>query len=202
MLAGSVAPMGRRLAVGGKTGKGCDRLVSAPLIGFTLGVLFAWLARDDIARGSPGSLSSRSLSIVALYTFFIYAPACACFVVLEPDWAGAYLFEGGRARLFSVLGTLLSLSSVPLGFVAAARATRSRRPVEVLRLGAVSGLLAVALTLALFPRLTVRASYAQYHGDFGTEPVAGSPLGMSLFWVLAVVTLVSAYTGRVLRRLG
>jgi hypothetical protein len=47
----------------------------------------------------------------------------------------------------------------------------------------------------------VRASYAQYHGDFGTEPVAGSPLGVSLLWVLAVVTLASAYTGRVLRRL-
>jgi hypothetical protein len=176
-------------------------VVSAPLIGFTLGVLFAWLARDDIARGSPGSLSSRSLSIVALYTFFVFAPACACFVVLEPDWAGAYLFEGGRARLFSVVGTLFAVSSVPLGFVAAARATRARRLGEVVRLGAASGLAAVALTLALFPRLSVRASYAQYHGDFGTEPVAGSPLGFSLFWVLAVVTLASAYTGRALRRL-
>src|SRR5690349_16838327 len=73
----------RRLAVREKTGEGCSAVVSAPLIGFTLGVLFAWLARDDIARGSPGSLSSRSLSIVALYTFFVFAPACACFVVLE-----------------------------------------------------------------------------------------------------------------------
>ena len=83
------------------------------------------------------------------------------------------------------------------------RATRSRarRLAEVVRLGAASGLAAVALTLALFPRLTVRTSYAQYHGDFGTEPVAGSPLGMSLFWVLAVVALASAYTGRALRRL-
>jgi hypothetical protein len=176
-------------------------VVSAPLIGFTLGVLFAWLARDDIARGSPGSLSSRSLSVVALYTFLVFAPACACFVVLEPDWAGAYLFEGGRARLFSVLGTLLSLSSVPLGFVAAARATRARRLADVVRLGGASGLAFVALTLALFPRLAVRASYAQYHGDFGTEPVAGSSLGVSLFWVLAVVAVASAYTGRVLRRL-
>jgi hypothetical protein len=192
---------GARLRRGEKPAKDAVAVVSAPLIGFTLGVLFAWLARDDIARGSPGSLSSRSLSIVALYTFFVFAPACACFVVLEPDWAGAYLFDGGRARLFSVLGTLLSLSSVPLGFVAAARATRARRVSEVVRLGAVSGLSALALTLALFPRLTVRASYSQYHGDFGTEPLAGSPLGMSLFWVLAVVTLAAAYTGRALRRL-
>src|SRR5688572_25249050 len=164
-------------------------MVPAPLVGFTLGVVFAWLARDDIARGAPGSLSSRSLAIVSLYALLVFAPACTVFLVLEPDWAGAYLFDGGRARLLHVAGTLLALSSVPAGFVAAARPTRARRPGEIVRLTMASGLSALALTLALFPRLSVRASYAQYHGDFGTQPVAGSPLGWTLFWVLVVLTL-------------
>jgi len=177
-------------------------MVPAPLIGFTLGVLFAWLGRDDIARGAPGSLSSRSLAIVSLYALFAFAPSCAIFLVLEPDWAGAYLFDGGRARLLQVAGALLALSSVPAGFVLAARPTRARRPGEIVRLGAASGLSALALTLALFPRLSVRASYAQYHGDFGTQPVAGTALGWSLFWVLFVLTLATTYTGSALRRLG
>jgi hypothetical protein len=177
-------------------------MVPAPLIGFTLGVLFSWVAREDIARGAPGSLSSRSLAIVALYSLFVFAPACAIFLVLEPDWAGAYLFDGGRARLLQVAGSLLVLASVPTGFVVAARPTRARRPGEIIRLGMGSGLAALALALLLFPRLSVRASYAQYHGDFGTQAVVGSPLGWSLSWVLVVLALATLYTGAALRRLG
>lgn len=176
-------------------------MLSAPLIGFTLGVVFAWFAREDVARGAPGSHSSRSLAVVCLYALLAFTPACASLFVLEPDWAGAYLFDGGRARLLSVATLLATLASVPLGFVAATRATRARRPARVVRLGMSVGLSALALTLALFPRLAVRATYAQYHGDFGTEPVLGSTLGWTLAWITVVLGLTSAYTAQALRRL-
>jgi len=176
-------------------------MLPAPLYGFTLGVLFAWLARHDIARGAQAALAGRSLSIVALYTVLIFGPACAYFLVLEPDWAGAYLFDAGRrARLVSVAGTLLALTSVPAGFLAAAPATRARRSASVARLGAIFALAAVALTLALFPRLSIRATYAQYHGDFGTEPVTGSPLGWGLLWIGFVLALATAFVARTLSR--
>jgi hypothetical protein len=71
----------------------------------------------------------------------------------------------------------------------------------VLQLGATSALAAVALTLALFPRLSVRATYAQFHGDFGTEPVAGTPLGWALLWVALVLSASTAYVVHVLRRM-
>jgi hypothetical protein len=174
-------------------------MLSAPLFGFTLGVSFAWMARHDIARGAQAALAGRSLAIVALYAVLIFGPACAYFLVLEPDWAGAYLFDAGRrARLVSVAGTLLALVSVPAGFLAAAPATRARRSATVLRLGAVAALAAVALTLALFPRLAVRATYAEYHGDFGTEAVTQSPLGWGLLWVGLVLGLATVYVTRVL----
>jgi hypothetical protein len=176
-------------------------LLAVPLLGFTLGVVFAWLAREDVARGAPGALGSRSLAVVCIYALVAFTPACACLFVLEPDWAGAYLFDGGRARLLQAATMLATLASVPIGFVAAARATRARRPSRVLRLGMAAGLSGLALTLALFPRLSVRATYAQYHGDFGTEPVLGSPLGWTLAWVFAVLGLASAYTAQALRRL-
>jgi hypothetical protein len=177
-------------------------MLPAPLVGFTLGVLFAWLARDDIARGAQAALATPSLAIVSLYAALVFAPACAYFLVLEPDWAGAYLFDAGRrARLVDVAGTLLALVSVPAGFTVAARATRSRRPHTALRLGAISALSALALTLALFPRLSVRATYLQYHGDFGTEPVAGTPLGWGLVWVGFVVSGATAYVAATLRRM-
>lgn len=176
-------------------------MLSAPLFGFTLGVSFAWMARHDIARGAQAALAGRSLAIVALYAVLVFGPACAYFLVLEPDWAGAYLFDAGRrARLVSVAGTLLALVSVPAGFLAAAPATRARRSATVLRLGAVAALAAVALTLALFPRLSVRATYAEYHGDFGTESVAQSPLGWGLLWIALVLALATFYVSRVLAR--
>jgi hypothetical protein len=172
-------------------------VLPAPLFGFTLGVLFAWLARHDIARGAQASLAGRSLAIVALYAVLIFGPACAYFLVLEPDWAGAYLFDAGRrARLVSVAGTLLALVSVPAGFLAAAPATRARRGPSVARMGAIGALAAVALTLALFPRLSVRGTYAEYHGDFGTEPVTQSPLGWGLVWVALVLAGSTAFVAR------
>ena len=174
-------------------------MLPAPLYGFTLGVLFAWTARQDIARGAQAALAGRSLAIVALYAVLVFGPACAYFLVLEPDWAGAYLFDAGRrARLVSVAGTLLALVSVPAGFLTAAPATRARRTTTVLRLGSVSALLAVAVTLALVPRLSVRATYAEFHGDFGTEAVAASPLGWGLLWVGLVLGLATFYVSRVL----
>jgi hypothetical protein len=177
-------------------------MLAAPLLGFTLGVLFAWLARDDIARGAPAALAAPSLAIVALYAVLVFAPCCAYFLILEPDWASAYLFDAGRrARLVDAAGTLLALLSVPAGFLTAARATHSRRPALVLQLGATSALAAIALTLALFPRLSVRATYAQFHGDFGTEPVAGTPLGWALLWVALVLSAATAYVVHVLRRM-
>ena len=176
-------------------------MLSAPLFGFTLGVSFAWIARHDIARGAQAALAGRSLAIVALYAVLVFGPACAYFLVLEPDWAGAYLFDAGRrARLVSVTGTLLALVSVPAGFLAAAPATRARRSATVLRLAAVAALAAVALTLALFPRLSVRATYAEYHSDFGTESVAQSPLGWGLLWIGLILGLATFYVSRALAR--
>ena len=176
-------------------------MLPAPFLGFSLGVLFAWIARHEIARAAPAALASRSLSIVALYAVLIFGPACAYFLVLEPDWAGAYLFDAGRrARLVSVAGTLLALVSVPFGFVIAAPAARTQRSVSVVRLGAIAGLATVALTLALFPRLSVRGTYAEFHGDFGIEPVAHSALGWGLFWVGLVVAGSTAYVASALAR--
>jgi hypothetical protein len=55
--------------------------------------------------------------------------------------------------------------------------------------------------VALLPRLRVVASYAQFHGDFGTEPLAGSPVGVGLLWMTTVVAFSAAWTTRMLRRL-
>src|SRR5687768_104591 len=177
-------------------------MIAVPFFGFALGTLFAWLGRDDLSRGATSRVAAHSLLVVLLYAAFVFAPACAYFLVFEPDWANAYLVEAGsRARLVDVGGTLVCTASVPVGFAFATRPARALRGGHVLRLGAPAALVGLALLLALFPRLAVRATFAQYHGDFGTEPVKGSPLGWALVWFGLIVSAGTAYTLKTLHEL-
>jgi hypothetical protein len=177
-------------------------MLTAPFTGFALGALFAWLSREDLVRGAPAMLAARSLVVVTAYALFVFGPATAYFLVFEPAWASAYLLDVGRhARAFDVLFAVLAPASVILGFVATGHAIRRLRPAAALRIGAPSALAALALTLLLFPRLSVQATYAQYHGDFGTRPVAGTPLGWALVWFGAIVLVATLYVSSALRNL-
>ena len=177
-------------------------MLTAPFTGFALGALFAWFSREDLLRGAPAMLTVRSLVIVTVYALFVFGPAAAYFLVFEPAWASAYLLEVGRhARAFDVVLAVLTPASVIAGFVVAGHAIRRQRPAAALRVGAPSALVALALTLLLFPRLSVQATYAQYHGDFGTRPVAGTPLGWALVWFGTIVLFATIYVTRALRGL-
>jgi hypothetical protein len=65
----------------------------------------------------------------------------------------------------------------------------------------VPAILASASVLVAVRRLGIYATYAQYHGDFGTESVAGSPLGYALLWMVAVVAGAAAWTAGLLRNI-
>jgi hypothetical protein len=69
-----------------------------------------------------------------------------------------------------------------------------------MRLIAVPGALALGLILAALPRLGVHASYAQYHGDFGTRPVSGSPLGFAVLSMTLILLAGACVTVIWLRR--
>jgi hypothetical protein len=175
----------------------------APLLGFALGVAFAWTARDDIAGGAGGRLAAPSLAVVLLFALLVFVPACAYFLVFEPAWSYLYLVEG--ARRFSLLGFItlaLALVSVPGGFLAASRQARDQRALELARLAIVPAAIALVVLLVGLPRLAVKATYAQFHGDFGTEPLAGSSLGWAVLWASLVTLAAAVYTASVLRRLG
>jgi hypothetical protein len=177
-------------------------MLTAPFAGFALGTLFAWLSREDLVRGAPAMLTVRSLAIVTLYALLVFGPAAAYFLVFEPAWASAYLFDAGsRARAFDVMLAVLAPASIVGGFLVTGHAIRRHRPAAALRIGAPVALVALALTLLLFPRLSVHATYAQYHGDFGTRPVAGTSLGWALVWFGTIVLVATLYVANSLRGL-
>jgi hypothetical protein len=57
------------------------------------------------------------------------------------------------------------------------------------------------LVLLCARRLGTAASFAQFHGDFGTRSVAGTPLGYALVWMNGVLATAVALTIRQLRGL-
>jgi hypothetical protein len=165
-------------------------LIAIPF-GLCLGVAFAWLARRELRRVSAGELGSRGLLIASLFALFVLAPISAYFLAFEPDWCFAYLIDTSQASpALTPALLLIELGSVPGGFLLA-RALLDRGRDEQSLLRALLG--GVVLTLAAIMlglrRFAVQGSYAQFHGDFGTQPLAGSSLGYAVlllgFWLAA-----------------
>jgi hypothetical protein len=172
-----------------------------PLIGIALGAIFAWVVSESVNRkGAP--LALAPLALVSLFGLLVFAPIAGYFIAFEPDWAYAYLLDSSR-RL-GALHTLLLLAdvaSVPLGFVLVSQSRPGPRGSTLLRL--LGGpLLAISLfVVILFPRLAVQATYAQFHGGFGTHPVAGGPLGYAVIWSVLVLAGATTWTAYCLRHL-
>lgn len=154
-----------------------------PLCGFALGVALAWLAWASAAHRDDLGWGART-AVAALYGALVFAPACAYFLLFAGDWSLGYLVDGRAVpSAFGLALALLDAASVPLGLVAARRALGRRGSRAPLLLGVIPSVVAVGLVLALFPRLRVEGTYHQVRSDFGTQPVAGGPLGYAILWM-------------------
>jgi hypothetical protein len=176
---------------------------TAPLIGFSLGVAFAWAASDELARSLGSGTTSRSLVVVTLFSLLCFAPVAAYFLAFAPDWSYAYFVDSQRLPSAIDLGlALLNAASVPAGFAVAARAASAKRIGGVVRIASTPAVLALAFLLLTLPRLSVQGTYAQFHGDFGTHSVAGGSLGYALLWMATLLGVSIAWTVRCLRMIG
>jgi hypothetical protein len=173
----------------------------APLIGIALGALFAWAGTEELSRVG-GSITSRSLVVAALFGLLVYAPACGYFEAFFPDWSYAYWLDAQKRPVVLDLALVLADGlSVPFGLALFARSAAARRTAAVARGIAVPSLVAGLALIAMLPRLRIFGTYAEFHGDFGTEPLTGSPAGYALIWMVGIVSVAAAWTLRVLRRL-
>lgn len=172
---------------------------AAPFFGFLLGAAFAWIASEELTR--DGGVASRTLTVIALFGLLVYAPIAGYLLAFAPDWSYGYVIDS--QRLPSAVDTawvLLDAASVPAGFARAARHARMKRSGPIVRLIALPAVIAFGLVLTLLPRLGVHATYAQYHGDFGTRPVSGSPLGFALLSMTLILLAGTTVTVVWLRR--
>ncbi len=166
-----------------------------PLLAFLLGVALAWLGRE---HDDERVLSPRT-AIVALFASLVFAPVAAYFLIFSGDWASFYLVDSRAVpSALTLCLVLLDAALVPLGFLAGRRAAHRRAERVLIALGVTPGLLIVGFLFAFFPRLRVDGTYHQVKSAFGTEPVAGGPLGYAILWMNGLLIAGFVLTARAL----
>ena len=135
------------------------------------------------------------------FACFVWMPAMGYFVAFHGDWAYLYWVPWRKVPSAIDVGLVLSsAAAVVLGFWLAVGPARKRHfgPVVAMTAGP-SGVALVALPLVA-RRLAVSATYAQFHGDFGTEPIGASLLGKGVLLMGILVAAGIAWTVRSLAR--
>lgn len=174
----------------------------APLLGVALGALLAWIAAPELVRHDGPIVASRPFAVVAAFAALVWLPAVGYFVAFHGDWSYVYVVSWQRVPSAIDLGlVLLGALAVVGGFSLAVRPVRRRRFGPVVALVVVPSALALAGLVAAARRLAVSGTYAQFHGDFGTQPIGASTLGKGVLLMGVVVVLGVAWTVRALLRM-
>jgi hypothetical protein len=173
----------------------------ALLTGLVLGMSLAWLARAELARSEVPVVLARPFLVTSGLGLLVFAPAVGYFVALHGDWAYLYLVRSGRVpSALDLVFVLACGAALPAGFAIATPLAIQRRGARLLQ---TAGAIAIVVLLAsgiLSRRLAVSASYAQFHGGFGTVPLGKSPLGRGVLSSWVAVAAGYAWSAWVLRR--
>lgn len=175
--------------------------LGALCMAFALGVLFAHAHRETISR-QEHSLQAPGAWLVVAFGVLFSGPVLGYLMVSNPAWALSYWLD--PSRLPSMWGLVLTLSYAVLpllGFVVAAGPVMAGRIDRLLALMSLATGVTVLAFIGAIPRMLVVGSIRQYQNGFGLEPLAGSPLGLSLVWTVLVCALVVTWVVHRLRKL-
>ena len=171
----------------------------APLLGLAIGAALAWVAAPELVRDDGPIALSRPFAVVASFAALLWLPIVGYFVGFHGDWSYLYLVPWQRVPSAVDLGlVLLSGGAVLGGFWLSVRPVRRRRLGPVVVMVVAPGTLAVAGLALAMHRLAVSGTYAQFHGEFGTEPIEASTLGKGVLLMGSLLTLGLAWTVRAL----
>ncbi|MDP9035650.1 MAG: hypothetical protein M3O50_12665 [Myxococcota bacterium] len=177
-------------------------ILFAPLFGLALGAVLAWIAAPELARDDGPIVTSRPFAVITAFASLVWLPATGYFLAFHGDWSYAYLLPWRRVPSAIDLGlVLVAAGAVVAGFALGVGPARQRRPGPVVALAVVPSAVALAGLGLAAKRLLVSGTYAQFHGDFGTEPLAASTLGKGIVWMGFVVALGLAWTVRAMVRM-
>jgi hypothetical protein len=175
----------------------------APFVGLALGGVLAWIAAPELAHGDGSVALSRSFAVVVAFTVLSWLPVVGYFVVFHGDWSYLYMVSWQRVPSAIDLGlVLLAGVAVVGGFWLSVGSVRKGRLGPIAAMVSTSAFVAISGVVAGAHRLAVSGTYAQFHGDFGTEPIAASTLGKGVLFMGAMLALEFAWAVRSLLTIG
>lgn len=153
-------------------------LLLALPVAWLIGLSLAWSARAELARSEAPLVLARPFLVAAAFGAIVLGPVVGYFVALHGDWAYLYLVRWSRvpSAIDLVFVTFIS-AQVPLAFAATASWAAAKRGPLFVRVSAAVLFVAVVLCAVFFRRLAASATYAQFHGGFGTAAIGKSSLG-------------------------
>jgi hypothetical protein len=136
------------------------------------------------------------------FSALVFMPIVGFFVALHGDWS--YLYVVPWHTIPSAVDLVLVVgasASIPIAAAIARPYARAGRLNVLVRLGAAPAAGALLLAIVAARRLATSATYAQYHGGFGAEPLTSSTLGRGVLLAAIALALGVAWTVRAGRAL-
>ena len=161
-------------------------------LGLIIGMTLAWVARAELARSEVPLVLARPFLVALGLGTVVFAPVAGYFAALHGDWAYLYLVPWARVpSAVDLLLVVVAALQVPLGFAVATPWAIAKRGTRLLQVNAAIAAVVVVVCAVFARRLSVSASFAQYHGGFGGVPIGRSPLGRGI--LLSWIALAVAY---------
>ena len=169
-------------------------------VGLILGMTLAWVARVELARSEVPLVLARPFLVALGLGAIVFAPIVGYFTALHGDWAYLYLVRWSRVpSAVDLFLVVLAALTVPLGFAIATPWAIARRGTRLLQVNAGIAAVLVIAGAILARRLSMSASFAQYHGGFGGVPIGRSPLGRGMLLSWGALALAYAWSVQALR---
>jgi hypothetical protein len=180
--------------------------VPIPLLiccGTLLGLAFARAVQELLIGSTAAPYASPAFAIVTAHGLLVLGPLAGVSAAIAPDWALSYWIDSQRSpAILETLSVIAAAMSAPAGYLWGAALTARRRLNRLSRHIAIGSVLALLLCAALWKRITIQATYAQFYGNFGLQPLQGTELGYVILWMLLVLGLASTWTLYSLFKLG
>jgi hypothetical protein len=176
-------------------------LLLALPVAWLIGLSLAWSARAELSRSEVALVLARPFLVAAAFGAIIFGPVVGYFVALHGDWAYLYLASWSRIpSAVDLVFVVFAAAQVPLAFAVSAPWAAAKRGPVVVRASAAVLFVLVVLCVVFFPRLAASATYAQYHGGFGTAVIGKSSLGRGVLSSWAALLAGWGWATYVLRR--
>lgn len=176
-------------------------LLLSPALALAIGMGIAWAGRVDLSRAEVPLTLTRPFAMACAFAGLVLAPVLGYFVAFHGDWAYLYVVRAdGVPSAIELALVVLAAALVPGGVALASPWAIARRGPLLARVAGALVVLTAFAAIVASRRLSVSATYSQYHGAYGVVPIGQSALGRAVLFSWVALVAGVAWSFRVLAR--